>query len=182
MTRAAYEKAREYVGLKEVPGPQHNSTILTWFRKVGHSWVQDDETPWCAAFAGAMLEYVGVPSTRKLNARSYLTWGRGLVDIKYAQKGDIVVLWRGSPGAATGHVAFYHSHNDSSVTLLGGNQSNMVNFQGYPRSRILGIRRYVNESKPSQPSGGGFFAWLARLLASLFGGGGSSTNTNRNER
>ena len=42
---------------------------------MGHEWVKDDETPWCAAFAGSYLEKGSLTNNRALNARSYLKWG-----------------------------------------------------------------------------------------------------------
>ena len=47
----------------------------------------DDESPWCAAFVGAVLAECGLAGTGSLTARSYLKWG---------VPGDIAVLWRGA--------------------------------------------------------------------------------------
>ena len=63
-------------GTKEVKGQKDNPKIVQYFADVGHSWVKDDETAWCAAFVGSCLEKAGLTSTRALNARSYLKWGR----------------------------------------------------------------------------------------------------------
>jgi hypothetical protein len=45
-----YELACKHYGLKEIRGEEHNPVILKFFKEIGHSWVQDDETAWCAAF------------------------------------------------------------------------------------------------------------------------------------
>lgn len=134
----AYELARNDIGTVEWRDG-HNPKVVRYFSDVGHSWVKDDETAWCAAFTGAMLDRSGLPSTRKLNARSYLEWGVA-VDIKNALPGDVVVFWRGSPDGWQGHVAQYVSHNETHVTVLGGNQSNAVNEKPYPISQLLGVR------------------------------------------
>ncbi len=68
----AYASAKKEAGTWEW-GEGHNPKIVQWFADVGHSWVKDDETAWCAAFLGAMLEKAGIPSTRKLNARQHQT-------------------------------------------------------------------------------------------------------------
>lgn len=142
----AYRLAERNIGTYEVPGPEDNPKIVGWFSKVGHSWVQDDETAWCAAFLGAMLEEVGIPSTRALNARSYLNWG-GSVPFSAARKGDVAVFWRGDPGGWQGHVGFFvQMHGTDEIIVLGGNQRNRVNRMAYPRNQLLSIRRYTGVS------------------------------------
>jgi len=140
MNQAIDKVARSYLGLKEYPGAKHNDVIVDFAAAVGHSWVKDDETPWCASFVGAVLAQVGLPHTGKLNARSYLTWGDA-VDLEDAEPGDIVVFWRGSPSAATGHVGFYAGRADNGgIIVLGGNQGNKVSKATYPADRLLAVR------------------------------------------
>ena len=136
----AYLLAREHLGLKEVSGPEHNEKIVAFFHDVGHDWVKDDETAWCAAFLGAMLHRAGLPHTGKLNARSYMNYGVE-VDLKDAQPGDIVVFWRGSKNGWQGHVGFFVKETAQKIRVLGGNQTNMVNEADYGKDRLLGIRR-----------------------------------------
>lgn len=138
--KAVYDVAKEYLGLKEYPGAKHNPTIVQFAETVGHGWVQDDETPWCASFVGACLAQAGLQGTGKLNARSYLGWGEE-INIADAEAGDIVVFWRGSPDSWTGHVGFYAGHGTNTVQVLGGNQGNSVSIADYPTSRLLGVRR-----------------------------------------
>lgn len=153
--KKAYELAKRHIGTREIPGPKDNPKIVGWFEHVGHAWVVDDETAWCAAFVGAMLEEAGLQSTRKLNARSYMDWGAS-VPLGAIQEGDIVVLWRESRDSWKGHVGFFagwdendRAGNGSGVFVLGGNQSNSVNIQEYPRARILGVRRAIVGSQNS---------------------------------
>ena len=141
LQRKAYELALEDAGTWEWKGNKHNPKVLQYFADVGHAWVKDDETAWCAAFAGAMLKRAGLPHTGKLNARSYLKWGVE-VPLEEAQEGDIVVFSRGDPSGWQGHVAFYVSHGDRFINVLGGNQSNQVNVTPYKRKRLLGVRRW----------------------------------------
>jgi uncharacterized protein (TIGR02594 family) len=157
--RDAYDRAKRLVGLREIKGTRHEPDVVQFFADVGHDWVKDDETAWCAAFVGAMLERSGLSSTRKLNAKSYLEWGED-VPIDEAQEGDICVFWRGSPDAATGHVAFYVSHGSSQVMVLGGNQSDSVSIAPYDRRRLLSVRRWPEE--PEQPQG-----LLATVIAAI---------------
>jgi uncharacterized protein (TIGR02594 family) len=138
---APYLAARRFIGLKEIPGPVDNEQIVKDFATVGHSWVKDDETAWCAAFVGARLEEAGIRSTRKLNARSYLDWGTP-VKLEDAKEGDIVVFWRGSKDGWQGHVGFFVRIEEGNIIVLGGNQTNMVKESPYSITRFLGVRRY----------------------------------------
>jgi uncharacterized protein (TIGR02594 family) len=131
----------EYLGIKEWPGAKHNPDILAMFAAAGHSGINDDETPWCAAFVAAVLAQLGLPHTGKLNARSYLDWGFK-VDMQDALPGDVVVFWRGSRQGWQGHVAFLVRFEGDNVIVRGGNQGNAVSDAPYPVSRILGIRRH----------------------------------------
>ena len=139
MSHHIFDIAEDYLGVKEYPAAKHNDQIVKFFADAGHGYVQDDETPWCAAFVGAVLAECGVKGSGKLNARSYLDWGQP-VDINNAQKGDVVVFWRGSKKGWKGHVAFYSHHDDENIYVLGGNQGNKVSVAPYPRDRLLGVR------------------------------------------
>jgi uncharacterized protein (TIGR02594 family) len=138
--KAVYDVANTYLGLKEYPGARHNETIVDCSATVGHSWVKDDEPPWCASFVGAVLAQVGLPHTGKLNARSYLDLGKE-VNLADAEVGDVVVFWRGSPRAATGHVGFYAGKDERGILVLGGNQGNAVSVAPYSYGRLLAVRR-----------------------------------------
>lgn len=150
-----FSVAEGYLGVTEYPAAKHNPQILKFYADSGNSWVQDDETPWCAAFVGSVLAQCGIQGTNKLNARSYLDWGRP-VDLDKAQKGDVVVFWRGSKDGWQGHVAFYSHQDQEHVYVLGGNQGNKVSLQPYKKDRLLGIRtvrqprQHVVESKTVQ--------------------------------
>lgn len=147
MTNPAYKLAEADIGTLEL-AKGDNPKVLKYFADVGHSWVKHDETAWCAAFVGAMLKRAGMPHTGKLNARSYLNWGDE-IPLADAQKGDIVVFWRGSKGGAEGHVGFYAGQIGDKILVLGGNQKNQVRIDTYPEDRLLGVRRAPGTSSPS---------------------------------
>ena len=145
----AYGIAKELDGLKEVPGKKHNPEVVKFFAEVGHDWVKDDETAWCAAFVGAMLNRAGLEGTGKLNARSYLEWGEPIEGgLAAAKPGDLVVFWRGSRDGWQGHVGFYESHNGTHVMVFGGNQGNAVNAKAYNQKQLLGVRRMPGKRPP----------------------------------
>jgi len=144
------ELARSYLGTKEVTGPADNPKIMEMYRTIGQDWVEHDEMAWCAAFVGHCLETSGIASSRKLNARSYLTWGEKVPSLEQAKEGDVVVLSRGTSGWQ-GHVAFFLRAVGQQVEVLGGNQGNGVSITRYPQSKILGIRRALGIATSPRP-------------------------------
>lgn len=133
-------EAVKYMGMKEIPGELHNQEIIKMFKDASGADIADDETPWCAAFVGAVLERSGIPSSGKLHARSYQTYG--LPTDEKPCVGDIVVLWRESTKSWKGHVGFYMGQSETHVYMLGGNQGNQVCVAPYSKSRLLTIRKY----------------------------------------
>ena len=169
MRNPAYELAKEDIGTWEWKDG-HNPKVVKYFEDVGHSWVKDDETAWCAAFVGAMLKRAGYPHTGKLNARSYLNWGDE-VHINDAQEGDIVVFSRGDPNGWQGHVGFYVSHNENAIKVLGGNQANQVNIKSYPMSRLLSVRCAPNTIEIKTPRTNPTQSKTVRASAAAIAGG-----------
>ncbi len=134
-----YLLAMEYYGLKEIRGEQNNHIILGWFQDIGYSWVQDDETAWCSCFINWLAFSLGLESSGKLDARSWLKVGE---DVSIPKRGDIVIFWRESITSWKGHVGLYipSRYDEENVYSLGGNQGNMVNITPYPVERVLGYR------------------------------------------
>jgi uncharacterized protein (TIGR02594 family) len=100
-------------------------------------------TPWCAAFANAILSRSGYETTKSLMARSFLAWGIGTKD---PREGDIVVLKRGRDGVS-GHVGFFQGYEVvdgvTYVKVLGGNTDHAVQVGYYPVNKVLGYRTAV---------------------------------------
>ena len=136
-----YDVARHYIGTKEIPGKQHNSVILNWYRRLLISWVADDETPWCSTFINFCALEVGYERSGKLNARSWLDVGEP-IETRDARQGDVMIISRGS-STWEGHVTFLDAPIRSGAMFfgLGGNQNDEVNVSSYPLSKLLGIRR-----------------------------------------
>ena len=127
-------EAKKYLGLEEIPGPKHNSTILRWWEAIKADF-RDDETPWCAAFVGGVLETVGIKSTRSAAARSYTKWGTKL---DKPVPGCIVTFWRGSKSGWSGHVGFVVGKDQyGNLMVLGGNQGDEVNIKPFNTDRVL---------------------------------------------
>lgn len=141
------EKAKSYIGEKEIPGKLHNLKILGWWKAI-KSVFTDDETPWCAAFVGGVLEECSIRSSRSAAARSYLSWG---VKLSGPAVGAVVVFWRGSPSASSGHVGFIVGKDRfNNLVVLGGNQGNKVCLLSFSEARVLGYRWPIAQALPTE--------------------------------
>ena len=136
MTAPWMDVAARFKGIKERPGKRHNPQIVKFFETVGHGWVKDDETAWCAAFVGSCLALAGYSHTHSLAARSYLRYGTRL---KRPKPGCICVFKRGN-SSWQGHVGFYVGETKTHIKVLGGNQKNQVRVSSYRKSALLGYR------------------------------------------
>ncbi len=179
--------ARADLGTKEVAGKGSNPKVLAYYADAGHPEIRDDSVAWCAAYVGACLKRAGYPNTGSLAARSYLTYGTAL---KKPEPGCIVVMSRGDPSSWEGHVGFYVGETATHVKVLGGNQSDAVNIQSFPKTRVLGYRRppkagsvvktitvekktateVVKESKHLPATGNAVVALVAGVVASAWQG------------
>lgn len=127
-------EARKHEGEREIKGPKHNPLIVLWWKLIKRSGIKDDETPWCAAFVGAMLETVGIQSSRFESAKSYLEWGSKL---SAPALGCVVVFSR----VGGGHVGFVVGTDaKGNLLVLGGNQSDEVNIRAFKRESVVGYR------------------------------------------
>ena len=147
MHTSAFEIARRFVGIEEVPGMESNPMILAMLKLDG-DWPEDDSVPWCSAFMNWVCWLLRLPRSKSYRARSWLNVGYAINFLDIEPGFDIVILKRGSgdqPGPtvinAPGHVGFYAGHDANKIELLGGNQGDSVKVSRYDSSRILGLRR-----------------------------------------
>ena len=129
--------ARRELGVAEAPGAADNDRVLAYYSDAGHPEIAHDSVAWCAAFACAMLERGGTRSPRTLRAREFLEWGD---PVETPRRGCIVVLWRGQPDGAEGHVGFYAGSKGEGVLILGGNQGDKVSIAAFRQNQVLGYR------------------------------------------
>jgi len=154
MNITALEIAQRFVGLKEVKGTTANPAILAML-KLDSDWPADDEVPWCSAFVNYIAWLLHLPRSKSLRARSWLDVGVPVL-LDRAQPGfDIVVLNRagGSPDVnernGPGHVGFFLNASMSVpdgqtyITILGGNQGDMVSIQKYKVDDLLSVQRLL---------------------------------------
>jgi len=139
--------ARKDLGLKEMPGAMNEPRILDAFAAIGHSWLNNDEQPWCAAMLGHWLIKAKLPFPKNaFRALSWLTYGAGYVHPMY---GAIAVMTRqggGHVGIVTGV-----TKDKKYVRVLGGNQQNMVCESFFPATRISSYRAPIGVSLVEPP-------------------------------
>lgn len=127
-----YITAQKSVGLREVPGAKHNSTILGWLKRL-KSWFKDDETPWCGTFVAQALDLVGLkPVKNWFRALAWKDYG-----VETSPKLGAVLVFTRSGG---GHVGFYAGEDKQRFYVLGGNQGNAVSYTWIEKSRLVACR------------------------------------------
>jgi uncharacterized protein (TIGR02594 family) len=146
-------EARSLMGAKEIPGPRHNSWITAQWAKLGASWFNDDETPWCGLFVAHCMQVAGQPYPGKgqfARALSWKDWGKPCGSIL----GAVAVFGR----EGGGHVGFLVGESADRLYVLGGNQSNAVNIMPIAKARLVALRwpaaLPLGTAKPARMSGG----------------------------
>lgn len=130
------QTALKQLGVKEFKDGS-NPEVTKYFKAVKGNF-GDDSVPWCSAFVNWCAMQEGYERSGLANARSWLTIGKA-TDKPFL--GDVVVFWRGTKTAVTGHVALFLQIKGDKVQVIGGNQSDAVTTEWYPLSRVLGYRK-----------------------------------------
>lgn len=141
------DRAWADLGVHEAAGPANDARVLAYYRDAGHPEIASDSVAWCAAFVGACLDRSGITSSGSLLARSYLTWGEAAGDDCI---GAIAVFSRGTD-QTQGHVGFLVGTAEDNLVILGGNQSDAVSVEFFPRDRLLGLRWPSSTDASSRP-------------------------------
>ena len=123
-----FMKAMSQIGTKEFPGEEHNPKIIEYHDSCDLK-AKTDEISWCSAFVNWCFLKSDIERTKSAAAISWRKWGDQTTTPNI---GDVAVFrrvdsdWRG-------HVGFFVAENKNNVLVLGGNQSNEVSFQWYPK-------------------------------------------------
>ena len=127
--------AEDYNGVREIPGPRHNPTIIRWLEKL-NAWWSNDEVPWCGVFCAAVMQEAGLPYPKLyMRAKAWSDYG-ALMRPDRLSPGAILVFDR----KGGGHVGFYVGEDAGFFYVLGGNQSNAVNVMKLGKSRLVASR------------------------------------------
>jgi len=141
MDVTAYSIAKNFIGMKEVPGMKDNPFIVWCLSTCGFPEMHD-EVPWCSAFVNGIAFILGLSMrSNSAMARSWLLVGDS-VELDSAGIGfDVCIFKRGT--GWQGHVGFFGGIEDNKIKLLGGNQKDSVSEELFETDRLLGIRRLV---------------------------------------
>ena len=127
--------ARKYVGTREIVGPQHNTTIMGWLKRL-KSWIKDDETPWCGTFVAAVMQEAGLPYPNEYpRAKAWADYGARIRTHLIAPGAILVFARQGG-----GHVGFYVGEDTDCYHVLGGNQGNAVSTVRIAKARCIATR------------------------------------------
>lgn len=141
-------RAITYVGETRISGKDHNQHLVDLFAAVGRPDVKDDDTAYCAAFAGAMAVAEGAtipPPDDALMARKYLNCGLEVPkDPEQIKPGDWIILPRGqAPWGHIGTVKRVLVSKRRVETVDGNVGGGKVDYRSYSIDSALGFRRPV---------------------------------------
>ena len=136
------DKVAGFYGMSETAGKNHNQNVVNLFHDLGYKNINDDETPWCAAFINYCAKQIGAKYPSGLRAKSWLSIGKLT---NYPSPGDVIVFWRNSQKSSAGHVGLFISEDENYVYCLGGNQSDKVQISPFPKERILQYRKLTKK-------------------------------------
>ncbi|SUH67500.1 Uncharacterised protein [Salmonella enterica subsp. enterica serovar Oranienburg] len=134
-------EARKHIGLTEIKGAKHNPEIVQFWRDIKRGGIKDDETPWCAAFVGAMLERVGIRSTRFESAKILSGLGR---EIRYTGIRMYRCIY---PRRRWARRLRCRTPRQWRSACPGWNQGDAVNIRAFPTSRVSGYRWPAGEPR-----------------------------------
>jgi len=125
-----FKWALKEIGTAEI-GSSNDGPAIARYRSLAKCGSPGD--PWCAIFANAALESVGIPGTKSPSSQSFRT-DTDYIQLSAPTLGALAVFWRGSPSSGLGHVGFYRGELGNNLWILGGNENNMVQIEALPRS------------------------------------------------
>ena len=131
--------AESQLGVMEIPGAQHNPTIIGY-----HSTTtlasKSDETAWCSSFVNWNMLQCNISGTNSARALSWKNWGREINEPTYGCIG--IIDW----GKGKGHVGFIIGQNGNNYVMLGGNQKDAVRYSEFKKSLFTSFRYPNNYS------------------------------------
>jgi uncharacterized protein (TIGR02594 family) len=136
------ETALAEYGNAGIIGEVDNPEVVKYFKETGYTFIDHDETPWCAAFLNWILKKCNIETPNKLNARSFLEIGQESI---LPVLGDIVILWRIDKQGPYGHCGIFVKRVGNIIYVLGGNEDNTVKIKGYSADQLLGYRTLLDK-------------------------------------
>ena len=143
---------RTITGTKEAPGSADNPQILGMRDEIARIFpdmqnycdqYQHDETPWCGLAGAYCMAEAGIRPPYGPTDTDRWMWAKSWADPKDSELAPITTP---VPGAVVvmereggGHITFYESTEGSNYKCRGGNQSDAVNVQSYPKSNVIAL-------------------------------------------
>lgn len=141
-------EALKLYGTVEVPGAADSPIIMGWRDELRAAGIviegySADSVPWCGLYAAVvMLRARRDVVDKPLWALNWSKWGE---DGGQPELGDLLTFTRPTGG----HVAFYIGEDSLYYHVLGGNQSDRVNFMRIAKTRMHACRQPPYRTKPA---------------------------------
>jgi uncharacterized protein (TIGR02594 family) len=123
-----------------------NQRIIDCYKAAGNN-INNDRTPWCAAFTTSIMNKVGGPARATLSSLAYRGVGTSIPvgDKSKWRLNDIVIFSRNGGG----HIGFFRGYNpaNGSMLIAGGNQSDNLTetaFRGSGRMPVVYVGRVAS--------------------------------------
>ena len=107
------------LGVEEIAGSEANPRIMEYHRTTTIQ-ATDDITPWCSSCLNWVAIQAGYVGTDSAASATWRTWGKKL---EKPTKGCVIGFVRKD---GSGHVGLYLEEDDSTYTIPGGNQGDMI--------------------------------------------------------
>jgi uncharacterized protein (TIGR02594 family) len=134
--------ARMMIGIREVPGPLSNPTIIQWALDIGApKWYDNDDKAWCAIAMNRLMLACQIPMATTtpsdgydlLRAKTFEEWGIPLATPAY---GSIMTFSRPEGN----HVGLYLGERKDAYYIWGGNQGNAISYTWIKKARWTSTR------------------------------------------
>jgi uncharacterized protein (TIGR02594 family) len=120
--------AQMEMGVKEIKGPDANPRVMEYLNSTTIR-ATDDVTPWCSGFVNWVVIQAGMAGTDSAASASWRKWGQVITKPEY---GCIMGYTRPD---GSGHVGFYVGEDESTYSVLGGNQADMVKVSRFSKEK-----------------------------------------------
>ncbi len=134
------KEAYRLLGTLETPGLGNTRIIMDWAKDLDQ-WYPGDDVPWCGLFMAHCMNYGAPDEPQDFNRLGAREWRKFGVKVE-PSAGAIAVFWREHKTTSfKGHVAFLlGEHDDDTLVILGGNQSDAVSITKIAKDRLLECR------------------------------------------
>ena len=116
------------LGVKEIPGAEANPRIMEYLDTTTIR-ATDDITPWCSACINWVAIEAGYAGTDSAASATWRNWGEKLNKPK---RGCVIGFVRKD---GSGHVGLYVSEDDTTYTILGGNQADTIKMSRFSKEK-----------------------------------------------